>query len=209
MARLQDPEGEFNQLLTMLEPRPDWTVADIGCGTAEFSVRLARICRKVYALDVSRPMLDYAALKATAAGLDNIEFIRAGFLSWEQPSEPLDAVVSCMALHHLPDFWKIAALRSVNRRLKADGRLYLQDIVFSFPSREYDKAFEQWLELVGSVSPGMRESAEKHIRNEFSTTAAVMRSMISDAGFEITAERHLGGFIGHFTCRKLSGEGGH
>jgi ubiquinone/menaquinone biosynthesis C-methylase UbiE len=208
MARLRDPDAEFNGLLAMLDPRPGWAVADIGCGTAEFSVRLARICRKVYALDVSGPMLDYAALKAGSAGLDNIEFIRAGFLTWERPPEPLDAAVSCMSLHHLPDFWKIAALRSVNRWLKPGGRLYLQDVVFSFPSGEYDTAFDRWVEFVGSSSPGMRESAELHIRNEFSTTAAVMRSVIGEAGFEITAERQSGGFLGYFACRKPGEEGG-
>jgi len=211
MARLQDTKLEFDRFISLVEPRPDWVVADFGCGTGEFSIRLSRICQSVYALDVSRPMLEFAAVKAAVAGIRNIKFIQAGFLSWEQPSDPLDAAVSCMALHHLPDFWKIAALRSVNSRMKDGGILYLQDVVFSFPSGDYSRAFDNWVEQVGSAAPGLRKSAENHIRNEFSTTVGVMRSVIAESGFEIVYERRAGGFLGYFVCRKSpknSGEGG-
>jgi len=206
MSKLRDPDCEFNVLLGMLEPHPEWAVADIGCGTGEFALRLSRICWQVYALDVSRPMLDFAAVKAAVDGVRNIRFIQAGFLSWEGPEEPLDAAVSCMALHHLPDFWKIAALRTVNSMLKDGGSLYLQDVVFSFPSRDYGRAFDAWVEQVGSAAPEMKTSAERHIRSEFSTTVGVMRSILDESGFDITAERQTGGFYGSFACRKRPAE---
>ena len=41
---------------------------------------------------------------------------QAGFLTFTAPEEPVDAVLSSIALHHLPDFWKGVALQRI-----ADG----------------------------------------------------------------------------------------
>jgi putative AdoMet-dependent methyltransferase len=51
----------------------------------------------------------------------NIEFVHAGFLTYAHRDEAADAVVSRMALHHLPDFWKVVALDRVRALLKKGG----------------------------------------------------------------------------------------
>jgi SAM-dependent methyltransferase len=58
--------------------------------------------------------------------------MRAGFLSYEHEGDPPDAVFTRNALHHLPDFWKAAALERIARLLRPRGVLLLRDIVYSF-----------------------------------------------------------------------------
>lgn len=56
------------------------SVADFGCGTGYFTILLGQKVGKdgkVYALDVQEPPLDSVRAKAKAAGLENIETVRA------------------------------------------------------------------------------------------------------------------------------------
>jgi putative AdoMet-dependent methyltransferase len=99
----------------------DDVVVDLGAGTGAFAVPGAKYCRKMIAVDTSKPMLDFGAQKAKAAGVANIEFVHAGFLTYAHRDEAADAVVSRMALHHLPDFWKVVALDRVRALLKKGG----------------------------------------------------------------------------------------
>ena len=80
-------------------------------------------------VDVSQAMLDLAGAKAARAGLSNISFHHAGFLSYKHTEPPVDAVVTTLALHHLPNFWMGMALKRVHGMLKRGGRLYIHDVI--------------------------------------------------------------------------------
>lgn len=54
------------------------------------------------------------------AGTD--EFLPGGFLTYQHQGPPLDAVVTQIALHHLPDFWKQIALLRIFDMLKEGGK---------------------------------------------------------------------------------------
>ncbi len=71
----------------------------------------------------------YAKQKAHAMGISNIAFSQAGFLSYEHNGYPLDLIVSNLALHHLPDFWKMIALKRIYQLLKNGGTFYLGEPV--------------------------------------------------------------------------------
>ena len=88
-----------------------------------------------------------AFLQAAAArdGLSSIQVEHAGFLTFEAPPDSVDVVVSRLALHHLPDFWKQVALTRIRAVLRSRGRLYLRDVVFSFKAYEYEAAVEGWV----------------------------------------------------------------
>ncbi|MEM9064637.1 MAG: metalloregulator ArsR/SmtB family transcription factor [Planctomycetota bacterium] len=81
--------------------RPDWTVADLGCGTGNASEHLAPVCERVVAVDVSEPMLD--AAQKRLSDRPNVEF-RAGELE-QLPLDDnsVDAVVCVLVLHHMPN----------------------------------------------------------------------------------------------------------
>jgi len=75
----------------------------------------------VVATDVSEKMLAYALKKSKGQQIENIEFKNAGFLNLDVAPQPFDAVVSQLALHHLPDFWKSVAVHNIFKVLKNGG----------------------------------------------------------------------------------------
>ncbi|MCK9419540.1 MAG: class I SAM-dependent methyltransferase [Nitrospirae bacterium] len=103
-ADFRDMEAESIKILDSLEIKGGNGLIDFGSGTGTFAIQAARRCARVYAIDVSKAMIDRAAAKAIKAGTSNIEFHHAGFLTYEHNDSPVDAVVTTFAFHHLPDF---------------------------------------------------------------------------------------------------------
>src|SRR6266508_5014277 len=59
------------------------TIVDLGAGTGQFALAAARQFGHVIAVDVSPAMLKLLADRAASAGLTNLEWVQAGFLSYE------------------------------------------------------------------------------------------------------------------------------
>jgi Methylase involved in ubiquinone/menaquinone biosynthesis len=97
------------------------TVVDLGTGTGQFALAAARRFGHVTAVDVSPAMLALLRERAGDAGLDNLDCVRAGFLSYAHAGPPADAVYTRHALHQLPDFWKALALDRIARMLRPGG----------------------------------------------------------------------------------------
>jgi len=102
-----DP-GPDVELLRSLGLGPGSTVVDLGAGTGTFALAVAPYCERVVAVDVSPAMLDALSAKVAEHGATNVECVQAGFLSYEHSGAPPEFVYSRNALHHLPDFWKVA-----------------------------------------------------------------------------------------------------
>ena len=173
---------------------PDQTVLEIGTGTGEFALAAALHCAKVYAVDLSEGMLKYAEKKARSRGVKNVEFLQGGFLTYQHPT-PVDAVVTQLALHHLPDFWKQVALMRMADMLRDGGKLCLRDVVFNFDIRDYEDSIESYVsrasEIMGDEFAG-RIAA--HVKNEYSTIDWIMEGMIERAGFKVV-RKELQGWI--------------
>jgi ubiquinone/menaquinone biosynthesis C-methylase UbiE len=119
-------------LLSRLSLLQDATVVDLGAGTGQFTMAVAPHCARVVAVDVSDAMLTALRGKVERSGRTNIEVVRAGFLTYDHPGEPVDLVYSRYALHHLPDMWKAIALTRMHRMLRPGGALRLWDVVYDF-----------------------------------------------------------------------------
>lgn len=203
MQKFRDVQGEIREVLDFLDIRPDQTVLEIGTGTGEFALAAAKHCAKVYAVDLSAGMLRYAKKKAGLKGLNNVEFIQGGFLTYEHQGAPLDAIVTQIALHHLPDFWKQIALMRMAGMLKDGDKLFLRDVVYSFNIREHKSFFESFISKSSeTVGPKFAEHIEAHVKNEYSTLDWIMKGMIERAGFKVERAEHQNGFIGAYFCRK-------
>ncbi|NLI14500.1 MAG: class I SAM-dependent methyltransferase [Peptococcaceae bacterium] len=184
-ARFRDFEKDARLIIQRLDLQPEHTVIDLGCGTGAFVIPAARSCRKVYAVDISQAMLDKCTEKARAAGLNNIETHCAGFLSYEHKGDPVDAVVSVAALHHLPDFWKAVAFNRMYHMLKPGGKLYLFDVIFTFPVESHQSEFDNWVNGIREkAGRSMAEETVIHIRDEYSTFDWIIDGMIERAGFK-------------------------
>jgi SAM-dependent methyltransferase len=117
--------------------------------------------------------------------------------------EPLDAAVTQIALHHLPDFWKQVALINMAGMLKPGGRLFIRDLVFSLKLEKYASTIDRMLERFREAGgDGMAGKVANHIRNEYSTFDWVMEEMIYRAGFVIESADYGDYFIASYLCTR-------
>ncbi|HSV97977.1 MAG TPA: class I SAM-dependent methyltransferase [Spirochaetota bacterium] len=203
MCALRDVSAEANAILDDLDLKNSDVLVEFGAGTGEFAIEASRRCRRVYALDVSRTMLDYARGKAERRGAGDISFVHSGFLGYTHDDTPPAAVVSQLALHHLPDFWKLVALSRVHDLLAPGGRFFMCDVVFAV---QPGKAAAS----IGRTVERMRESAgeeaaldyERHVREEYSTYDWIMEEMLYRAGFHIERADYGDFFIATYLCLK-------
>ena len=177
------------------------SVADVGCGTGAFAIQAAQRCRWVYAIDISTTMLDYARDKARQLGLTNIQFCHGGFLTYVHKDEPVDALTTSMALHHLRDFWKQKALCRLSDMLKPGGKLFLADVVFA--EEDCEANIGQWIETLGQTAgPEVARSIREHVREEYSTFGWIMDGLLTRAGFRIDRCDRSEGVLASYYCTK-------
>ncbi len=194
-----DPSEEIDAFLEFA-PTGAETVVDFGTGTGVFPLAVADHCERVVAVDVSPSMVDIVREKIEATGVQNVEVVHDGFLSYDHRGDRAAYVFSKDALHHLPDFWKVEALKSVGETLVDGGIFRLRDFVFSFDSRESCTAIESWLDEKRST-PFTDEELHVHFREEFSTYGFLLESMLEEAGFEILDAAYTTDFYAEYTCR--------
>jgi ubiquinone/menaquinone biosynthesis C-methylase UbiE len=201
MAVLRDVAADAEKILSLLDLSSDDVLLEVGTGTGAFARAAAGRCRAVVAVDVSPVMISYAAERARDERIGNILFKEAGFLTYEHEGEPVAAVVSKLALHHLPDAWKLIALRRIRGMLREGGKLYLSDVVF--PDCAQDGWQEYFQEVVEAMPEDRRAEMASHIRQEYSTFDWMMREMLVRAGFSLESVELEGSFLGHYLCRRL------
>lgn len=150
-------------LLSLIEP--DWTVADLGCGTGNVAELLSPCVQSVVAIDTSGPMLE--AARKRLAGHENVDF-REGDLS-RLPLEAgsVDVAVMSLVLHHLDD--AEAALGECARVIKPNGLLLVVEM------RAHDR--EEYKRLMGHKRLGY-EPGE-------------LEGMIEGTGFQRIASRDV------------------
>jgi len=107
------------------------TVLDLGCGPATQLAQIADLNPGIRftGIDLSPSMLADAERHAAALGLINIQFRQGDIASLHGiVDHSVDAVISTMALHHLPTLQHLEdCFASIRRVLKPGGALYLTD----------------------------------------------------------------------------------
>ncbi len=204
--KFRDYEKEFDEIMNFisLENPQGLDAIDLGCGTGAISLYVAKKFKKVYSIDVSKAMMGVAQKRLCEKDAQVIEFHNNGFLSYIHKDTPVDVVFTKAALHHLPDFWKQIALNNINKMLKINGVLYIFDIVFGFPSSEYDARIDTWIGNFTKIAgPDFKAEIETHIRDEFSTFRWVIDGMLERAGFKIVNCRSADDFITEYYCEKI------
>ena len=199
MGRFRDVQAENRAILEALALTPEQILLEFGTGTGSFAIAAAGVCAAVYACDVSPMMLAYAREKAQRAGASNITFLLGGFLTYTHPGPAVDAVVTQLALHHLPDFWKGVALGRIAGLLKPGGKLYLRDVVFSFPAADHASRFDA---VLADYTEPMRTNFVRHLAREHSTSDWIMEGLLTRAGFCLESCDYQGGVFARYLCRK-------
>ncbi len=202
-ADFRDVTAENNAIIDKLDVKKDQTIIDFGSGTGAFAIQAASHCEKVIAVDVSEAMLDMAKQKAKKAGVSNIEFHHAGYLSYDHKLKPVDAIISSLSFHHLPDFWKGMALQRIHSMLNPAGKFYLYDVIIEYKNAQ--KNIEAFIESQAKAGGDfLREDAEEHFSEEFSTFDWVIDGLLQRAGFTILEKENNAGVFGSYLCTKNS-----
>ncbi|MDQ1252651.1 MAG: putative AdoMet-dependent methyltransferase [Euryarchaeota archaeon] len=202
MQKLRDIESESKSIRELLKIKNNDSVLEIGTGTGELALNISAYCKRVVAIDISKTMIHFARMKAENQNKKNIQFCIAGFLTYDNQSELFDVIVTQLALHHLPDYWKMMALKRIYSMLKEDGRLYLRDVVFPSKIQDYDSYFTNIIaDLNKSARNKVAEETEIHIKDEFSTLDWIMEGLLKTAGFQIE-NIQSDGFIASYLCKK-------
>jgi hypothetical protein len=85
--------------------------------------------------------------------------------------------------------------------LKPWGQLYIHDVII-----EDANAMENISEFIAKQEAAgggfLREDAEGHFRDEYSTYDWVMDSLLAHAGFSVSIKQIEGGIIGTYLCTK-------
>ncbi|MCE9598410.1 MAG: metalloregulator ArsR/SmtB family transcription factor [Spirochaetia bacterium] len=157
------------EILSELGKQPG-TVVDLGCGTGELSVMIAKLAGKTIGVDQSPKVLEVAR-NACPQG----EFRLGEIEHLPLPNEGADAVVASMVLHHMPD--PSSGLKEANRVLRDKGTLVVVDL------KEHEE--EAMQREFADFWPGF--SGER------------LEAMIQDAGFTVQ-EKRTGRGEGKLTC---------
>lgn len=201
MGKFRNIPGEIEDINRAIV-RPSSTILEIGTGTGELAVGLAKYCRNVIAVDVSPVMLAFAKKKACSRDIKNIEFHKGGFLTYNHKGPAVDGVVSQIALHHIPDFWKLIALKRIAGMLKPKGKFYLRDVVFPSDVRNYDSYFASVVRDFGKMAgKRLEKNMARHIMKEYSTLDWMMEQMLEKSGFRIDRKKRSG-FLMCFVCSR-------
>jgi ubiquinone/menaquinone biosynthesis C-methylase UbiE len=138
-------------------------VLDLCCGAGASALAAARAVGPsghVLALDLSPRLLELAARRAAAEGLDNIEFRRADATSTGLPGESFDAVVCVFGVFFAADrpgfvaeMWRCLAPRGTlavttwgPHLFEPGNSLFWQEVARVRP--DLDRAFNPWDDLV-------------------------------------------------------------
>jgi SAM-dependent methyltransferase len=100
--RARAGRSRFAQLLDQAIPG-DARIAEVGCGTGQMSVYLARADRVVIGADVSRSSLLLGAAAARRFGIGGVHFVETDLHRSALKPGAYDVVYSSGVLHHTPD----------------------------------------------------------------------------------------------------------
>ncbi len=150
-------------------------LVEVGCGTGDYSLLLARAGYRMTGVDLSSKSVEAARAKASILGVSDTSFVISDAETLDEvPENSADGVVSFSALRYVPELRQ--ALLAIRRVLKPKGVA-----VLDFPNR-----FCPWFRLLKT-----HFGVERHIHDHDYSTRAIV-SLMREAGFvDVTARRIL------------------
>ncbi|MGW7820509.1 class I SAM-dependent methyltransferase [Streptomyces puniciscabiei] len=105
-ARPGYPPELYDDLTELAGARPGSHVLEVGCGTGQATVPLARRGCRITAVEAGPNMA--ALARRNLAGAGQSEVVTAEFEKWPLPEEPFDAVFSATAFHWIDPAVRVA-----------------------------------------------------------------------------------------------------
>ncbi len=101
----------------------DAVIAEVGCGTGQMSLYLARADRRVVALDLSRAALELGAAAARRYGKGRVQFVECDLTRLPLREAAFDVVYCSGVLHHTPE--PRESFASIVKAVKPGGHVVL------------------------------------------------------------------------------------
>jgi ubiquinone/menaquinone biosynthesis C-methylase UbiE len=138
-----------SRLLDFL-PRQPRNVLELGCGTGNLSLLLARKfpAARFTLVDGSPEMIEVTQSRIADARLGLVNepaFIAARFEELALPDVSFDLVVSSISLHHVAD--KAALYRRIRAMLRSNGRFCFADQMRGEPESNHRVNWDRWLDF--------------------------------------------------------------
>jgi len=114
------------------------SILDVGCGAGNYTLKVLGVLPNVDAtlIDLSRPMLDRAHARVSAATTGQVTTIQGDIRELDLGRERFDIIVAAAVLHHLrkDDEWS-QVFSKFHQCLKPGGSIWISDLVsHSVPS---------------------------------------------------------------------------
>lgn len=158
--------------------KPGMAIADVGAGTGIYEPVFSKavgVSGKVYAVDISKPLLAFIDKSMKEAGITNVTTVVGSDKTINLPPNSVDVVFTSDVYHHFeyPD----AILGNIRAALKDGGQFIVVD---------YDH-------VPGVTAPSMLQ----HVRTDKKTVIAE----VTKAGFQPPEEVKISGFKSSFFLR--------
>ena len=122
-------EVETELAFSLFTPEPGSRVLDAGCGTGNFSIKLARKGLEVVGIDVSRPMLKQAREKVQTTDAElEISFRKMDAKDLDFSEGSFDNAFSMATIEFIPDEDKKDFVQELLRIVKPGGRVLIGTI---------------------------------------------------------------------------------
>ena len=154
---------------------PGSTVADVGSGTGLFTRLFSQSVGRegwVYAVDIAPRLVEHVVKQSAVGGRNNVTGVVCAEDSVSLPPDSVDLVFVCDTYHHFE--FPQSTLASIHKALRPEGRL----IVIDF--NRIEGKTRQWL--------------MDHVRAD----KEAFRAEIQDAGFTMTEEKQIEGFVENY-----------
>lgn len=162
-------------------------ILDLGCGTGNITQKIMEKFpnAQVTCLDLSENMIEIAKNKLSS--YENIEYIIGDFTKTEM-TEKYDAIVSSLALHHIPnDKEKQDMYKAIYEALNINGVFYNADVIqgnSTYNEQLNNKIAEQDMLDNGITQEEIIEHKGKRDANDIPTTTYNHIKMLENVGFQ-------------------------
>ncbi|MBO5461481.1 MAG: class I SAM-dependent methyltransferase [Ruminococcus sp.] len=132
----------------------DSVVCDVGCGVGGLAIELSRFCRKVYAVDISKDIIDSVKERLEEERIMNVEAICTDVFGWK-PEEKVDAAVYCM-------FGTVEEINRIGKHLEVSQQFIVRRLV-----REHQFKIKEGKQHRNSAPEMMEELRESDYQFEY------------------------------------------